>query len=96
MRHLTPLIFVAIAFASTAQAKMPEISCDDSARLNETLVDVLGATRQSSGLRDPETLLEVWVLPRNSEWFIVQSYANGTSCIVAMGEHWQDDNAGPA
>lgn len=76
---------------------MSDLSCDDSARLNETLVDVLGATRQSTGLRDPDTILEVWVLPRNSEWFIVQSYSNGTSCIVAMGEHWQkEETAEPA
>ncbi len=79
-----------------AQAQMSDLSCDDSARMNERLVDVLGATRQSTGLRDPETILEVWVLPRNREWLIVQNYSNGTSCIVAMGEHWETDNAGPA
>lgn len=79
-----------------ALAQVSDLSCDDSARMNERLVDVFGATRQSTGLRDPETVLEVWVLPRNSEWLIVQNYSNGTSCIVAMGEHWEDDNPEPA
>lgn len=80
----------------TAQAQISDLSCDDSTRLNERLVNVLGATRQSSGLRDPETILEIWVMPRNSEWLIVQNYSNGTSCIVAMGEHWETDTIGPA
>ncbi|MEL6642230.1 MAG: hypothetical protein AAFP98_13140 [Pseudomonadota bacterium] len=93
-KHLLSLVFMLLP--TVAPAQMSDLSCDDSDRLNERLVDILGATRQSFGLRDPETLLEVWVMPRNSEWFIVQNYANGTSCIVAIGEHWQEDNAGPA
>ncbi len=75
---------------------MSDLSCDDRARMNETLKDVLGATRQGMGLRDPDTMLEIWVMPRNSEWLIVQNYSNGTSCIVAMGEHWEGDEIGPA
>ena len=82
-----------LALPFPAQAQMSDLTCDDSTRMNERLVDVFGATRQSTGLRDPETILEVWVLPRNNEWLIVQNYSNGTSCIVAMGEHWEDDNA---
>lgn len=75
---------------------MSDISCDDSARLLERLEGVMGAERQGMGLRDPDTMLEVWVMPRNSEWLIVQNYANGTSCIVAMGEHWEGSLIGPA
>ena len=56
----------------------------------------MGAERQGMGLRDPDTMLEVWVNPRDGEWMIVQNYANGTSCIVAMGEHWETGPAGPA
>ena len=79
-----------------ANAGMSDVSCDDSARMLSMLTDVLGAERQGMGLRDPETMLEVWVSPRDGEWLIVQTYANGTSCIVAMGEHWETVLAGPA
>jgi len=75
---------------------MADIDCDDSARLAETLTEVLGATRQGIGLRDPDTTLEIWVQVRNNDWFVVQSYANGTSCIVAMGEFWEAELIGPA
>jgi len=61
-----------------------------------TLMDKLGAERQGMGLRDPETTLEIWVMQDSGDWLIVQNYANGTSCIVAMGEHWENSAAGPA
>ncbi len=75
---------------------MTDVSCDDSTRMSATLKDVLGAERQGMGLRDPETMLEVWVTARNGEWVIVQNYANGTSCIIAMGEHWEGSLPNPA
>ncbi|MEI4195427.1 hypothetical protein [Roseovarius sp. E0-M6] len=64
--------------------------------MTRTLTQVLGAERQSMGLRDPETMLEVWVTSSSGDWIIVHSYANGTSCIVAMGEHWEAELSGPA
>ncbi|MFK7878364.1 hypothetical protein [Roseobacter sp.] len=96
---ITRLIFlfcVCVTLPELAQARMSDVSCDDSARMTETLNNVLGAERQGMGLRDPETRLEVWVTTRNGDWLIVQSYANGTSCIVAMGEHWEGSHANPA
>jgi hypothetical protein len=91
-------LFVAITLSlpTLAQARMPDVSCDDSTRMTERLTRVLGAERMGSGLRDPDTMLEVWVTARNGDWLIVQNYANGTSCIVAMGEHWQGSLIGPA
>lgn len=86
-------VFTMPAFAS---AKMVDVSCDDSLRMTNMLTEVLGAERQGMGLRDPETMLEVWVSHRNGEWLIVQNYANGTSCIVAMGDHWETLQTGPA
>ncbi|MGR3513556.1 MAG: hypothetical protein ACU0GG_12410 [Paracoccaceae bacterium] len=75
---------------------MSDLTCDDSARLVDILTQVMGAEKRATGLRGPETIFEVWVTRRSGEWMIVQSYANGTSCIVAMGEHWQDRVAEPA
>ncbi|MEO0371035.1 MAG: hypothetical protein AAF231_06230 [Pseudomonadota bacterium] len=88
---------VALCSLSTAsQSQMGDVSCDDSTRMMATLKNVMGAERQGMGLRDPETMLEVWVSRGSGEWLIVQNYANGTSCIVAMGEHWESNTLGPA
>ncbi len=86
-----------LPLSALAQSATSDIQCDDSSRMTQTLTNVLGAERQGAGLRDPETMLEVWVTRGNGDWVIVQNYANGTSCIVAMGEHWQASNtAAPA
>ena len=89
------LVFVCV-LPTVGQARMADLQCDDTARLQSTLTNVLGANRQGGGLRDPDTMLEVWVTKHSGDWMIVQTYTNGTSCIVAMGEHWEDSLAGPA
>lgn len=95
MSRLIAAFTVCLALPSLAQANMVDVSCDDSARMVTTLTEVLGAERQGVGLRDPETMLEVWVTRRSGDWMIVQNYANGTSCIVAMGEHWEGGPLAP-
>lgn len=47
------------------------------------------AQKVSTGLRGPEAIVEVWAA-EGGDWTLVQTYADGTSCILAMGEHWQD------
>lgn len=90
------IVFAFIALPLAAQVRMADLSCDDSARMTQTLTEVWGAERRGIGLRDPETMLEIWVKAQNGEWLIVQNYANGTSCIVAMGEHWEGSSTNPA
>ena len=95
-RNLLLLTAVSVFLPTFGVAGIKDVSCDDSARLISMLTNVLGAERHGMGLRDPDTMLEVWVTQQNGAWMIVQSYANGTSCIVAMGEHWEAIQTGPA
>ncbi|WP_299989481.1 hypothetical protein [uncultured Ruegeria sp.] len=90
------IIGTCLFLAGHANARMAEVSCDDSDRMANRLTIILNAERQGTGLRDPETVLEVWVMRKSRDWVIVQNYANGTSCIVAMGEHWQSHLPDPA
>ena len=92
----TICLCISLAIPTHTQARMSDVICDDSARMIKTLKEIRGAKRQGMGLRDPETMLEVWVTVRNGDWVIVQNYANGTSCIVAMGEHWEGSLTNPA
>lgn len=95
LRHALTFL-ICTSFPALAGAEMSDVSCDDSTRMAQMLTNALGAERQGRGLRDPETLLEIWVTERNGDWIIVQNYTNGTSCIVAMGEHWEGEIPGPA
>jgi len=78
------LLAICLPHPALAEARMSKVSCDDSTRMTQTLTEVLGAKRQGMGLRDPDTTLEIWVTNRSGEWVIVQSYANGTSCIALV------------
>ena len=94
--YLGVLFFCWLALPLSAGGQMAEVSCDDRDRMTRKLTQVLGAERKGAGLRDPETMLEIWVTGASGDWVIVQNYANGTSCIVAMGAHWEGEPAGPA
>lgn len=54
-----------------------------------------GAEVAGIGLRDSEALVEVWRRP-SGVWTLVQSYPNGTACILAMGEAWEAVQPPPA
>jgi len=85
---LLPLAVCLSLVPAIASAKLDGFMCDDTVRLKKQLSDVMGAEKHSWGLRGPDTVMEIWIAPAGS-WTMVQSYANGTSCVVAMGEHWE-------
>ncbi|WP_424969272.1 hypothetical protein [Dinoroseobacter sp. S76] len=95
VRDVTILCAALMTAPVAAQASLGDLVCDDTRRLETQLVEIVGATRQGQGMREPDALLEIWIVPRNGDWTIVQTYANGTSCIVAMGAHWESLGAEP-
>lgn len=95
-RYISSFLAAVLAFPAVAQTQTADVTCDDSARLERMLSTVMRAERRALGLRGPETLLEVWIDPRTQDWTLVQTYTNGTSCIIAMGQHWEDLTPAPA
>lgn len=89
-------LVLAACVPQIASAQLSDLVCDDTSRLADQLSSVIGATRQGSGLRDPESMLEIWIVPETGDWTVVQTYANGTSCILAIGEYWQPEIQEPA
>lgn len=77
-------------------AQFSDLVCDDRERIEDQLTSVVGAEKQAGGMRGPDALLDLWITPRSGDWTLVQSYANGTACIVAMGEHWETLTPNPA
>jgi len=71
-----------------AQSPIAEVICEPTGDLTRKLERQFGETRQARGLRGREQIMEVWA-DANGDWTLVVTYASGTSCIVAMGEHWQ-------
>ena len=82
-RRLIPVLVLATPAA--AQSPIAEVICVPRAELVQRLS---GAKLTGSGLRDAETVMEVWTRA-SGDWTLVQSHANGTACILAMGEAWE-------
>jgi hypothetical protein len=86
------ILVLVLAAPAWAQSPIAEVICAPRA---EILARLQGAERAGAGLRDAETLLEVWRRP-SGDWILVQSYANGSACILAMGEAWETAAPPPA
>ena len=74
---------------AAASSPIAEVICDGRDAMEQRLSTRMRSTRQATGLRGPEQVMEVWTDPAG-DWTLVVTYATGTSCIVAMGEAWQD------
>jgi hypothetical protein len=82
-KRLIPLLL--LSGPASAESAIAEMIC---ATRDEILTRLDGAEMAGVGLRDTEAVMEVWIR-ETGDWTLVQSYANGTACILAMGEGWE-------
>jgi hypothetical protein len=86
--RLIPMSVLAVAMMTgkaPADSAIAEMICAPRA---EILARLGQASVAGTGLRDTDAVLEVWT-KASGDWTLVQSYANGTACILAMGEAWE-------
>ena len=87
MRFAIPLLL--LATPALAADPIAAVICADREDMLHRLEVDYGAVRQGAGLRGPEAVMEVWAVPSTGDWTLVQTYADGRSCIVALGENWE-------
>jgi hypothetical protein len=87
---LMRLIPVLALFALPVAAETPiaEMVCAPHDDMVARLTTAHRATVVGMGVRGPDAVLEIWQA-EDGDWTLVQSYANGQSCILAMGEAWE-------
>lgn len=93
--RLMTLALLACPAPAAAWSPLAEVICAPRPAMVERLERDRRARLQATGLRDGETVLEVWASDGGG-WTLVQSYADGRACIVAMGEHWDMPRPPPA
>ena len=71
-----------------ADSPIAEVVCGPREVIIGRLKAGSGAQLAGSGLRDMDTMIEVWAEP-SGNWTLVQTHANGQVCILAMGEAWE-------
>lgn len=71
-----------------AVSPVSEIFCAPRAEMEQKLHVLFGSRRIGSGMRDESSMMELWTSERTGDWTMVLSYADGRSCVVAIGEAW--------
>ncbi len=85
-------ILAAVGPSAKAQSLIGEVLCGPKAEIHAKLTRQFGAVKTGAGLRGPEAVMEIWTNPKSGDWTLVQTYVEGNSCIVAMGEYWENLN----
>ncbi len=52
---------------------------------------IYGEVRRGGGLAGPTAIIEIWVSEATGTWTILKTTPNGLTCIMAVGDNWQDD-----
>jgi hypothetical protein len=86
--RLTLSLCLMAPLAATAGTPIAEVLCAPRDEMVQRLKGQYGARLSGMGLRNVEMVMEIWTDPRG-EWTLVQSYTDGKSCILAMGEGWE-------
>ncbi len=84
------LMLPALSAPAPAQANpIAEVLCAPTQAMTRKLTEQFGTTRHATGLRSPDEVVEIWT-DSGGDWTMVITYSTGRSCIVAMGEYWQE------
>ena len=81
--------FVLILFATLSATAQSSRACGPRAQVLERLATVYGETRQSIGLRDDNTVMEVFAAGPGGSWTITVTTAGGLTCLLAAGESFE-------
>ena len=88
MRPRLTLCLALLPLPLQAESPIAQVVCAPRAQMVARLEPRFGPAPAASGLRDTDTVMEVWASP-GGEWMLVQTAANGQACILAMGEAWE-------
>jgi hypothetical protein len=92
-------LIVALGLAAPLKAEpvnpMSDIWCAGRDEIARALTVRQGAELRGQGMRDPDSVVELWA-DRDGAWTLVVSYADGRTCVVAMGDAWDMVAAAPS
>jgi hypothetical protein len=88
-----PLFALSLGIAATllvpSQLKAQAAQCAPRQLIVEKLQSKYGETRQSIGLGQQNSVVEMFASPETGSWTILFTRPDGTACLVASGEHYE-------
>ncbi|WP_138179438.1 hypothetical protein [Roseovarius indicus] len=96
MPDMTRLLIVAIFLALAVLAKAAVAGeCTTYDILSKRLAEREGQVLAFGGLITDTSMLQIWRDDRSGRWTVLEVLVDGTTCIVRVGEYWQDWHAEP-
>lgn len=80
----------AMLVPETAAAQSSAVGCSDRTVMVKHLKTAYGETRLGAGLQSETGLMELYV-SKGGTWTLLLTRPDGTSCPVAVGENWLQD-----
>ncbi len=96
MKHIRQaLLWIVIVVGFTmylAAAAQAQMACGTRDSVVATLSEKYGEVRRGGGLAGPTAIFEIWASDVTGTWTILKTTADGLTCVMAVGENWQDDD----
>lgn len=94
MRRVAAVLpgFLAIT-ALPAAAETP--NCADRATIVERLSSGYGENFAGGGVRNAQSIFEVWFSDESGTWTILMTTPDGRSCVMAAGTNWRRPHSDP-
>lgn len=78
---------------ATTPGIAPQTACGDRSAVVARLAERYGESLKSLGLQQNNAVLEVYASDSTGTWSILVSQADGTACLVASGQMWEQEAA---
>lgn len=87
------LFALSLGFAATllvpTYAQAQSAQCAPRQAIVESLASKYGETRQSIGLAQQNTVVEVFASTETGTWTILYTRTDGVTCLIASGQHYE-------
>lgn len=83
------ILTVALALGLLARAASAD-ECTTWEVLSKRLAEREGQAIAYGGLITDTSMMQIWVSGRTGTWTVLEVLIDGTTCIVRVGDNWQD------
>jgi hypothetical protein len=95
MRAFLAILLLCLPGAAGAAGRLDDAWCAPRDTITQALATRDGAVKQGQGVRDPDSLMELWA-NGDGGWTLVVTYADGHACVVGQGEAWDMSEKAPS
>ncbi len=90
-RILTTSVLILGVIATGPPVAQAQMACGTRDSVVAKLGEKYGEVRRGGGLAGPTAIFEIWASDVTGSWTILKTTPNGLTCIMAVGDGWQDD-----